>query len=71
MSADTAGVTISRFSSETKGQKQILQGTVIVFVLQIKWFTANNIPFGSSKTTCSISTTSCRVSKLKGNPLTF
>ena len=45
MSADTAGVTISRFASETKEQKQILQGTVIFFVLQIKWFTANDIPF--------------------------
>ena len=44
MSADTAGITISRFASETKEQKQILQGTVIFFVLQIKWFTAD-IPF--------------------------
>ena len=38
-------------------------------MLQIRWFAAIDIPFSSSKTTCSISVTSCCVLKSKGNPL--
>ena len=41
-------VTISRFFSSTEEQKQVLQETVILFVLQIKWLVANDIPFSSS-----------------------
>ena len=59
MSVDTSRVTISRYSSDTEEQKQVLQETVIFCVLQIKWLAANDIPFTSSKTTCSISATSC------------
>ena len=69
MSVDTGRVTITRFSSDTEEQKQVLQETVIFCVLQIKWLAANDIPFTSSKTTCSISTTSCWVLKSKGTPL--
>ena len=69
MSVDTGRVPISRFSSDTEEQKQVLQETVIFCVLQIKWLAANYIPFTSSKTTCSISATSCRVLKSKGTPL--
>ena len=42
---------------------------MIFCVLQIKWLAANDIPFSSSKTTCSITTTSCLVLKSKGTPL--
>ena len=49
ISADTGRVTISRFSFDTKEQKQVLQETVIFCVLQIKWCAANDIPFSSSK----------------------
>ena len=39
-------------------------------MLQIRWLAAFDIPFSSSKTTCSISTTSCCwVLKSKGTPL--
>ena len=69
MSVDTGRVTISRFSSDTEEQKQVLQETVIFCVLQIKWLAANDIPFISSKTTCSISAISCWVLKSKGTPL--
>ena len=69
MSVDTGRVTISRFSSDIEEQKQVLQETVIFCVLQIKWLAANDIPFTSSKTTCSISATSCWVLKSKGAPL--
>ena len=69
MSVDTGRVTISRFSSDTEEQKQVLQETVIFCVLQIKWLAANDIPFTSSKTTCSISAASCWVLKSKGTPL--
>ena len=70
MSAETGRVTISRFSSDTDEQKQVLQETVIFCVLQIRWLAAIDIPFSSSKTTCSISTTSCCwVLKSKGTPL--
>ena len=41
-------VTISRFFSGAQEQKQVLQETVILFALQIKWLVANNIPFSSS-----------------------
>ena len=37
-------------------------------MLQIKWL-ANDKPFSSSKTACSISATSCWVLKSKGTPL--
>ena len=69
MSVDTGRVTISRLSSDTEEQKQVLQETVIFCVLQIKWLAANDIPFTSSKTTCSISATSCWVLKSKGTTL--
>ena len=69
MSVDTGKVTILRFSSDTEEQKQVLQETVIFCVLQIKWLAANDIPFISSTTTCSISATSYWVLKLKGTPL--
>ena len=63
MSVDTGRVTISKFSSDTEEQKQVLQETVIFCMLQIKWLAANDIPFTSSKTTGSISATSCWVLK--------
>ena len=69
MSAETGRVTISRFSSDTDEQKQVLQETVIFCVLQIRWLAAIDMPFSSSKTTCSISATSCWVLKLKDTPL--
>ena len=50
-------------------KKQVLQETVIFCVLQIKWLATNDIPFTSSKTTCSISATSCWVLKSKATPL--
>ena len=50
-------------------QKQVLQETVIFCVLEIKWFAANDTPFSSSKTTCSIPATSCWILKSKGTPL--
>ena len=58
MSAETGRVTISRFSSDTDEQKQVLQETVIFYGLQIRCLAAIDIPFSSSKTTCSISATS-------------
>ena len=69
MSVDTGRVTISRFSSDTEEQTQVLQETVIFCVLQMKWLAANDIRFTSSKTTCSISATSCWVLKSKGTSL--
>ena len=69
MSAETGRVTISRFSSDTDEQKQVLQETVIFCVLQIRWPAAIDMPFSSSKTTCSTSATSCSVLKLKDTPL--
>ena len=69
MSADTGRVTISRFSSDSEEQKQVLQETVISYVLQFKWFAASDIPYSSSKITYSISATSCWVLKSKGTPL--
>ena len=38
-------------------------------MLQIRWLAAIDIPFSSSRTTSSISATSCWVLKLKGTPL--
>ena len=49
MSVDTGRVTVSRFSSDKEEQKPVLQETVILCVLQIKWLAANDIPFTSSK----------------------
>ena len=46
MSPETGRVTISRFSSDTDAQKQILKETV----LQTRWLPAIDIPFSSSKT---------------------
>ena len=37
----------------------MLQDTVVLSVLEIKLLAANDTPFSSSKTTCSISATSC------------
>ena len=68
MSAETGRVTISRFSSDTDEQKQVLQETVFLCVLQIRWLAAIDMPFSSSKLTNSISATSCWVLKLKGTP---
>ena len=69
MSTENGRVTISGFSSDTDEQKQALQKTVIFWVLQIRWLGAIDISFSSSKTTCSISATSCWLLKLKGTPL--
>ena len=71
MSADTGRVTIPPFSSDTDEQKELLPETVIFCVLQMKWLVAIDIPFISSKTTCSIYATSCWVLKSKGTPLTM
>ena len=59
MSADTCRVTKSRFSSDTDEQEQVLKETVIFCVLQTRCLPAIDISFSSSKTTCSISSTSC------------
>ena len=69
MSADTGRVKISRFSSDSEEQKQVLQETVIFCVLEINWLAARDTPFSSSKTTCNISATTCCVLKSKGTPL--
>ena len=69
MSADTGRVKISRFCSDLDKQKQLLQETKILCVLEINWLGARDTPFSSSKTTCIISATSCWVLKSKGTPL--
>ena len=69
MLADTDRVKISRFSSESEEQKQVLQETVLFCVLEINWIAARDTHFSSSKTTCKISATSCWVLKSKGTPL--
>ena len=69
MSADTGTVKISRFSSESEEQKQVLQETVIFCMLEINWLAARDTPFSSSKTTCNISVTPCSVLKSKGTLL--
>ena len=71
MSVDTGRVKLSRFSSDSEEQKQVLQETVILCVLEINWLAARETPFSSSKTTCNISTTSFWVLKLKGTPFKF
>ena len=69
MSADTGTVKISRFSSESEEQKQLLQETVIFCMLEINWLAARDTPFSSSKITCNISAKSCWVLKSKGASL--
>ena len=59
MLVDTCRNSISRFSSETEDNRQVLQDTVVLSVLEIKLLAANDTPFSSSKTTCSITATSC------------
>ena len=66
MPVDTCRDSISRFSSETEEDRQVLQDTVVLSVLEIKLLAANDTPFSSSKTTCSISATSCWELKSKG-----
>ena len=63
---DTCRESISRFSYETEEHRQVLQDTVVRSVLEIKLLGANDTPFSSSKTTCSISATSCWELKSKG-----
>ena len=69
MSAHTGRVKISRFSSDSEEQKEVLQETVILCVSEINWLAARDTPLISSKTTCNISATSCWVLKSKGTPL--
>ena len=52
MSSDTGRVTISRFSFVPEEQKQVLQETIILCVLEMNWLAARDTPFSSSKTTC-------------------
>ena len=68
---DTCRESISRFSSETEEHRQVLQDTVVLSVLEIKLLAANDTPFSSSKTTCSITATSCWELKWKGVTLLF
>ena len=58
-SVDTCRDSVSRFSSETEEQWQVLQDTAVFIVLKIKLLAANETPLSSSKTTCSISAKSC------------
>ena len=69
MSVDTCRGSISRFFSETEEHRQVLQDTIVPCVLEIKLNVANYTPFSSSKTTCSISATSCWELKSKGATL--
>ena len=66
MPVDTCRGSISRFPSETEEHRQVLQDTVVLSVLEIKLLAANDTPLRSSKTTCSISATSCWELKSKG-----
>ena len=66
MSVDTCRGSISKLSSETVEHRQVLQGTVVLSVLEIKLLAANDTPLISSKTTCHISATSCWELKSKG-----
>ena len=68
---DTCRESISRFSSETEEHRQVLQDTVVLSVLEIKLLAANDTPFSSSKTNCSITATSCWELKSKGVTLVF
>ena len=49
----------------------MLQYTVVLCVFEIKLLAANDVPFGSSKTPCSISATSCSELKSKVAILAF
>ena len=69
MSVDTCRDSISRFSSETEEHSKVLQDTLVLSSLDIKLLTANDTPLSSSKTTISISVTSCWELKLKGATL--
>ena len=69
MLAETGRVTVSRFSSDTDKEKQVVQETVIFCVLQIRWLAAIHISISSSKTTRNISATSRWVLKSKRTPL--
>ena len=69
MLADCGRVKISRFSSDSEEQKQVLQETVIFCVVEINWLASKDTPFSSSKTTCNISATTFCVLKSKGTPL--
>ena len=66
MPVDTCRGSISRFSSETEEHRQVLQDSVVLIVLEIKLLAASDTPLSSSKTTCSISATSCWELKSKG-----
>ena len=65
MSVDTCRDSISKFFSETEEHRQVCIALVFS-VLEIKLLAANGTPLSSSKTTCSISATSCLDLKLKG-----
>lgn len=69
MSGDNLRVSISRLSSDTEEQKQVLQETVTFCVLEIKWLAANDTHISSSKTTCSIYATSWCILELKDTPV--
>ena len=71
MSVDTCRDSILRSSSEAEEHRQVLQETVVLSALEIKLLAANDTPLSSSKTTCSISATSCWELKLKGVTLVF
>ena len=66
MPVDTCRGSISRFSSVSEEHRQVLQDSVVLIVLEIKLLAANDTPLSSSKTTCSISATSCWELKSKG-----
>ena len=66
MLVDTCRESISRLSSETEEHRQVLQEIIVLSVLEIKLLAANDTPLSSSKTTCSISATSCWELKSKG-----
>ena len=59
MSANTGKFNISRFSSDTEEQNQLLEETAIFCVLEIKWLPARDTHFSSSNTTCNICATFC------------
>ena len=61
MSANTGKFNISRFSSDSEEQNQVLEETAIFCVLEIKWIAARGTPFSSSNTTRNICATSCWV----------
>ena len=66
MLVDTCRESISRLSSEIEEHRQVLQEIVVLSVLEIKLLAANGTPLSSSRTTCSISATSCWEFKPKG-----